>query len=101
MRRLALSMAAFALIASGQTIAPGQTPPPAKPAESPVPAEEIAVTGSVDVGYTWRSDVGGSFDAYRSIVNLGSGPKLLGTDLTITDPKSRLFDVMHVRAYDW
>ena len=95
MRRVALSITAAALLASGQT------PPPAKPAESPVPAGEITITGSVDLGYRWRSDVGGSFETYRSIVNLGSGPKLLGTDLTITDPKRRLFDVIHLRAYDW
>ncbi len=110
MRRLTLSMAALALLASGQTpqeakpadtAAPSQTPPAAKAAESPVPASEIAVTGSVDVGYRWRSDVGGSFETYRSIVNLGSGPKLLGADFTITDSKSRLFDVIHVRAYNW
>ena len=95
MRGLALSMAAAALLVSAQT------PPAAKPPDSPVPAPEITVTGSVDVGYSWRSGIGGSFETYRSIVNLGSGPKLLGTDLTITDPKSRLFDVVHVRAYDW
>jgi hypothetical protein len=96
MRGLALSITAAALMASAQTPAP-----PSKPAESPVPAADITVTGSVDVGYRWRSDVGGSFETYRSIVNLGSGPKLLGADLTIADPQSRLFDVVHVRAYDW
>ena len=35
---------------------------------------------------------------YRSIVDLGSGPKLTGADFTITDPKHRLFDQIHVRA---
>ncbi len=34
-------------------------------------------------------------------MNLGSGPKLLGTDFTITDPKHRLFDQIRVRAYSW
>jgi hypothetical protein len=34
-------------------------------------------------------------------VNLGSGPKLLGTEFTILDPKKRLFDRLDVRAYDW
>ena len=45
--------------------------------------------------------MGGSFDTYRSIVNLGSGPKLLGAEFTITDPKHRAFDRIDVRAYSW
>src|SRR5262249_31425350 len=70
--------------------------------ESPVPTTtEPWFTGSVDVGYRWRSDVGGSFDTYRSVVNLGSGPKLLGADFTITDPKHRAFDRLAVLAYNW
>jgi len=82
-----------------------QTPvPPAaatKTEPSPVPAEESWLTGSIDLGYRWRTGVAGSFDTYRSIVNLGSGPKLLGVDLTILDPKHRAFDQAHVRAYGW
>jgi len=71
------------------------------PAESPVPYGESWLTGSIDLGYRWRTDVGGSFDTYRSIVNLGSGPKLLGTEFTLTDPKHRAFDRIRVRAYGW
>ena len=70
-------------------------------AASPVPAGEPWFTGSIDLGYSWLTGVGGSFDAYRSIVDLGSGPKLLGTEFTVTDPKHRAFDQIHVRAYDW
>ncbi len=70
-------------------------------AASPVPAAENWFSGYIDVGGTWRSDVGGSFDAYRSIVNLGSGPKLIGADFTILDPKHRLFDEVRVRASGW
>jgi len=69
--------------------------------ESPVPAAEPALTGSVDLGYRWRTDVAGSSDTYRSIVNLGSGPKLLGVEFTLADPGKRLFDQVHVRAYSW
>jgi hypothetical protein len=68
---------------------------------SPVPSAEPSLTGSIDVGYRWRTDVGGSFNTYRSIVNLGSGPKLLGTDFTIIDSNHRLFDQAHVRAASW
>lgn len=70
-------------------------------AASPVPAGEPWFTGSIDLGYSWLTGVGGNFDAYRSIVDLGSGPKLLGTEFTVTDPKHRAFDQIHVRAYDW
>ena len=43
----------------------------------------------------------GSLPTYRSIVNLGSGPKLTGLDFTITDPKHRLFDRIDARANAW
>jgi hypothetical protein len=72
-----------------------------RPAESPVPSGESWILGSIDLGYRWRTDVSGSWDTYRSIVNLGSGPKLIGADFTLTDPKHRAFDQIHVRAYSW
>lgn len=70
-------------------------------AASPVPSEESWLTGSIDVGYRWRTDVGGSLNTYRTFVNLGSGPKLMGADFTVTDPGHHLFDQVHVRAYSW
>ncbi|MBV8902572.1 MAG: hypothetical protein JOZ22_02965 [Acidobacteriia bacterium] len=81
-------------------------PPPApsteqRPAESPVPSSESWISGSVDAGYRWMTSVGGSFDTYRSIVNLGSGPKLFGAEFTITDPLHRAFDRIDVQAYSW
>jgi hypothetical protein len=81
--------------------AEAQAAKPEAPAESPVPAEEAAVSGSLDFGYRWRSNVGGSFDTYRSVVNLGEGPKLTALDFTIQDPKKRLFDRLDVRGYNW
>ena len=44
---------------------------------------------------------GGSLETFRGIVNLGQGPKLIGLDFTITDPHHRLFDEIHIEAYDW
>ena len=90
-------IAIFILPLMGQEAA---KPADAKPAESPVPATESWLTGSIDLGYRWRTDVGGSIEAYRSIVNLGSGPKLLGLDLTLIAPKHG-FDQLHVRASSW
>jgi len=73
----------------------------AAPAASPVPADENWLTGYIDLGYRWETGVYGSYDTYRSIVDLGSGPKLLATEFTITDPKHRLFDRIDVRAFNW
>jgi hypothetical protein len=78
-----------------------KTAPPTKTEASPVPVEAAWVTGSIDLGYRWRTGVAGSFDIYRSIVNLGSGPKLLGADFSIVDPKRRAFDQIRVRASSW
>jgi hypothetical protein len=85
-----------------------QTPPAeTKPAE-PAPAAAAAaasseswISGSIEAGYRWRTDVAGSLDAYRSVVDLGEGPKLLEADFTIADPKKRLFDRLEARAYNW
>lgn len=115
----------LALVSSGLAISMlAQTPPaapapapasapqttaqqaPASPAAatapaSPVPSSENWLTGYIDLGYQWLAGPGGSLDTYRSVVNLGSGPKLVGTDFTIIDPKRRFFDRIRVRAYDW
>ncbi len=82
---------------------PAETKPvtPTTDAASPVPATESWLIGSIDVGYRGLTGIGGSADTYRSLVNLGSGPKLLGTELALVDPKKRLFDQAHVRAYGW
>src|SRR5262245_17497708 len=61
-------------------------------AASPAPSSEQWLTGSFDFGYRWVQDVRGNNPTYRSIVNLGEGPKLTGLDFTITDPRHRLFD---------
>ena len=72
----------------------------AKPAASPVPSGEAILSGSVDFGYRWLTNAG-SFSTYRSIVNLGEGPKLIGAEFTILDPAHRWFDRIRVRANNW
>src|SRR5215469_1311815 len=102
-----LLFAAIVLRLSAQDPPQGASAAPApaaaaSQAASPVPKPAEPVwTGSIDLGYRWRSEVGGSLATYRSIVNLGSGPKLIGADFTIADPKHRVFDQIHVRAYSW
>src|SRR5450755_1840548 len=102
MRRLAIYLVTLVgpLMAQSQEAAAqssASSAASATPAVSPEPKTESWLTGSIDVGDTWRSDVGGSFNAYRSIVNLGSGPTLIGADFTILDLKHRLFDEIRVR----
>ncbi|HYA17206.1 MAG TPA: hypothetical protein VEF06_07060 [Bryobacteraceae bacterium] len=106
-------MKLIALIAAAALTLAAQTPPDAAPAQTstasaPAPAAESSVpqpggwlTGWVETGYRWNMGIGGSLETFRSIVNLGSGPKLLGTGFTITDPHHRWFDAIHVEAYDW
>jgi len=80
---------------------PAPAAPAAEPAPSPVPSSESWLSGYLELGYRGLTGVGGSNDTYRSVVNLGSGPKLTGTDFTILDPKHRLFERLRVRADNW
>lgn len=88
----------FALVMSVSACA--QTAADKPTADAPA-APETWFTGTVDVGYRWRTDVAGSYAAYRSVVDLGEGPKLLGADLTLLDPEKRLFDRIEVRGQNW
>jgi hypothetical protein len=103
--RSLLIMALLSRMAA-QTPAKPEAPAPApaateqKPA-SPVVSSEAWFTGSIDVGYRWRTDVAGSLNAYRSVVDLGEGPKLLDAEFTILDPKKRLFDRIEARGDNW
>ena len=78
-----------------------QAAAPVAPTTPDAAAEEPWLTGSIDMGYRWVSGIGGSADTYRSIVDLGSGPKLAATEFTLLDPKRHLFDRVDVQAYNW
>ena len=105
-----LGLALFVTIPLLAQQAAQQTAPPTAPSTapaaadasstSPTPSTEPWITGTVDFGFRFTS-VGGDNDVYRSVVNLGQGPRLLGLDLTIVDPKKRLFDRLDVRANNW
>lgn len=69
------------------TPAPDQNPTPAPP-----PPAEKNFTGNIEFGYRFIPNIDGSFSTYRSVVNLGEGPKIFGADATILAPKRRLFD---------
>jgi len=78
--------------------APAQTP---AAAENPAPSTEPWLIGTIDLGFRWITGIAGSEAAYRSVINLGQGPKLFGVDFTIKDPKRRLFDRLDARGYSW
>jgi hypothetical protein len=110
MRRLliiAVALSSFTQVFAQQTAATADSPPSKQQpagqdtANSPVPTTESWLTGWIDLGYRWRTDVGGSFDSYRTFVNLGSGPKLVGAEFTLINPKHRFFDKIRTRANGW
>jgi len=89
---------------TAQTPAPPadqQAAKPADTAQSPAPTAEQWFTGSVEFGYRWLSDIRGNDSEYRSVLDLGAGPKLTALDFTITDPNHRLFDRLDASAYGW
>jgi len=93
----------LAILLAGAAFAqpPATAPAASSDTSSPAPSTQPALTGWIDLGYRWRTDVAGSLDTYRSIINLGSGPKFLGADFTLADPKHRWFDAIQVRADSW
>jgi hypothetical protein len=59
------------------------------------------LTGSIDVGYRAIPNISGDRNTYRSAIDLGEGPKLLGLDAAITEPSKRFFDRIDVTANSW
>ncbi len=85
----------------GGALLHGQTDGGVAKAPSPVPTAEQSLTGWVDLGYRWQTANGGNWNVYRSLINLGEGPKLIGADLSYNDPKHRLFDRFELQASGW
>ena len=72
-----------------------------QPASGATPAAEPAVSGSVEIGYRYIPNIGGNFNVYRSAVDLGEGPKLLGLDLSLRPPSPTLFDRLDLHMSNW
>src|SRR5579863_5902434 len=90
------------------TPVPQPAQPAAQPADSAPPAEAPPQTsgdnwlqGSLELGYRSIPNISGNFDAYRSVVDLGQGPKLLDADFTLLNPSKILFDRADVHATSW
>ena len=54
--------------------------------------------GSVDLGYRWNSNVAGSLDTYRSIVNLGEGPRVLGFEYSLLEAPKKAWDRLDMQT---
>jgi hypothetical protein len=57
----------------------------------------------VEIGYRWVSDTAGNKDMYRSLINLGEGPKLLHSSLSMRADygTGRLFDSLNLSLDSW
>ncbi len=55
---------------------------------------------SIELGNRWSTDLRGNENVYRSMVNLGDGPKVLGLDVSLK-PAKGLFDTFELRGYGW
>ncbi len=69
--------------------------------EAAAPATEPFISGNLDVGYRWISGVGGDLNTYRSVVNLGQGPRLFNLDAIIVPPSWKFADRITVNANYW
>ncbi|MGA7687171.1 MAG: hypothetical protein WCC32_07715 [Terriglobales bacterium] len=98
-------MGAALVLSSGRLVAqtPAASPPPEPPAEP-----DGAVRGgylihsSIEAGYR-SSVVSGSGDMYDTLVNLQTGPRILGQTLSMhsTDHMGVLFDNLYVNSFGW
>src|SRR5262245_40269376 len=74
----------------------------AEPQASP-PIFGMDTTGTVDIGYRWNVGLRGSQDMYRTLVNLGEGPRLLSANLTMNSPlgAGKYVDRIQLNASAW
>jgi hypothetical protein len=75
------------------------------PSGEPEPPKILGkdATGTVDIGYRWTAGFRGSQALYRSLVNLGEGPRLLGANLNFADPvgTGKYLDRLQINASSW
>jgi hypothetical protein len=82
-------------------------PSPAKDApaaaDTSTPAKEKLLDGVIDLGYRWVSSVGGDMNTYRSVVNLGDGPRVVNVDLKLLPPphENKVADSILLQANSW
>lgn len=72
-------------------------PPKAEPPKTENAEKPSSVT--VDLGARFLTGQHGSFNTYRSVVNLGEGPRVLGFTATAKDTKA--FDLLRLTGAHW
>ena len=115
--RFSLSILSRFTLACGLTLflsfarplaAQSQDPQQPKPAAAPSTPGEGFKFGlyeghsDIEVGYRWVSDIAGNSDMYRSMVNLGEGPKLLRSNISLRSKiGTGLFDSLDMSMNSW
>jgi hypothetical protein len=90
------------LLAQEPAAKPEQKPAAEQPAaESPAPAGEKLWSGYAEVGARWLSNVGGDFQTYRSVVNLGEGIRITSLELNYRAVDKKLLDELHLQGGNW
>ncbi|MCC6388954.1 MAG: hypothetical protein IT167_00020 [Bryobacterales bacterium] len=54
-----------------------------------------------EVGARWNQGIQGDLNTYRSIVNLGEGPRLMNWDASLEKPSLKWLEKAHFRGYGW
>ncbi len=108
MRNLMLLAIALPLMGQEPTPTPTPTPTPDQQAGAsnaaaaqPAASTNNWLTGSLDVGWRFRTGIAGDVNTYRSVVNLGRGPTLLGANFTLTPADHRFVDRVDISANAW
>lgn len=72
-------------------------------ADAAASTKEKMLDGVIDIGARWVSGVGGDMNTFRSIVNLGSGPRVVNVDLKLIPPpnENRVADSVIFQAHSW
>jgi len=84
--------------------APGEaalTPTAQLQFERPAPPSSLPFHGFVDFGWRFRTDIDGSRDVYKSVVNIGDGATLLGADLVYEPTDTKWLNRLRVISTTW
>jgi hypothetical protein len=77
-------------------------PGPAKDKPEPKSsATDYTIDGEIDVRHRFLGDLKGNSDVYRSVVNLGEGPRLFGGRFRYSAPESKTLDLLEISATGW
>lgn len=105
MRFLILGLAATLLAQDPPKADPPKDKPADKAADSGKDSgkakNDYTLDGELDIRYRFTGDLKGNEGVYRSVVNLGEGPRLFGGRLRYSSPGSKTLDLLEVSATGW